>query len=180
MEITIGSKVKHTPSGHILTVTKIKRVFLIGDLEDSRLMKTAEVRIADCTPHVEPPKEKSFYDKMRERNMEDAKKLAPTPKEVGQHILWLKMAVIDRVEKIENLTNGDIFTFRSDNKFGFTEPYVNLLMHYAYEAGKESATKKLESDFRNRTGSMKNAIDSIIKALDDNSLLPDDNCNCDY
>lgn len=180
MEITIGSKVKHTLSGHILTVTKLKRVFLIGDLEDSRLMKTAEVRIADCVPYVEPPKEKSAYDKMRERNMEDAKALAPTPKEVGQHILWLKMAVIDRVERIENLTEDGLFTFRSGEKFGFTETYVNVLMHYAYEAGKESATKRLESDFRNRTDSMKNAIDSIINALDNNDLLPDPDCNCNY
>jgi hypothetical protein len=114
---------------------------------------------------------------MRERNMEDAKKLAPTPKDVGQHILWLKMAVIDRVEKIENLKSDEIQTFRSGEKFGFTEQYVNLLMHYAYEAGKKNATDSLTRSYETSTRDMKTAMDAIIKALDDNGLLPyEDNC----
>jgi hypothetical protein len=105
--------------------------------------------------------------------MEDAKKLPVSPKEIGQHILWLKMAVIDRVEKIENLTDDKLRTFRSaSGTFGFTEPYVNMLMHYAYEAGKKNATDSLTRHFTETTKDMKTAMDSIIKALDDNGLLP--------
>jgi hypothetical protein len=117
-------------------------------------------------------KEKSFYEIMRERNIEDAKNLSPSPKEVGQHILWLKMAAIERIEKIENLTTEKMQTFRSGEKFGFTEEYVNLLMHYAYEAGKKRATDDLTRHFEVTTRDMKTAMDSIIKALDDNGLLP--------
>ena len=83
------------------------------------------------------------------------------------------MAMIDRVEKIENLTNDKICTFRQGEKFGFTEEYVNLLMHYAYEAGKKNATESLTRSFESTTKGMKNVIDVMIKALDDNDLLPD-------
>ena len=170
MEITIGSKIKHIPSGDIFTVDKINPKSYVAKNVDR--WKQVRLQKNDCELYVEPVKEKSFYDKMRERNMEDAKKLSPAPKEVGQHILWLKMAVIDRIERIEKLNGGEIQTFRSGEKFGFTEPYVNLLMHYAYEAGKNNATDRLTQNFNERIRESKNAIDSIVKALDDNGLLP--------
>jgi len=173
MEIAIGSKVKHIPSGDIITITKINQATYTGTSADKPYVKSVRVTKMDCEIYVEPKKEKSFYDIMRERNMEDAKKLPVSPKEIGQHILWLKMAVIDRVEKIENLKDDKIQTFRSGEKFGFTEHYVNLLMHYAYEAGKKNATDSLTRHFTETTKDMKNAMDSIIKALDDNGLLPE-------
>jgi len=178
MEITIGSKVKHIPSGDIVTVTKINQKTYTGKSSLHPYSKQIRVEKVDCEIYVEPVKEKSPYEIMRERNMEDAKKLPATPKEIGQHILWLKMAVIDRVEKIENLTSADICTFRSGKsgdenyKFGFTENYVNLLMHYAYEAGKKNATDSLTRHYEVTARDMKTAIDSIVKALDDNGLLP--------
>jgi hypothetical protein len=131
------------------------------------------VRISECESYIEPPKEKSAYDKMRERNMEDAKKLPKSPEEIGQHILWLKMAVIDRIEKIENRVSDEICTFRTGKssdenyKFGFTEHYVNLLMHYAYEAGHKRATDDLTTNFNRSTTSMKAALNKIKDALDD-------------
>ena len=177
MEIAIGSRVKHTPTGKIVTVQSKTKVFIKGTIPDEEVDwtvgRSVKVRITECETYVEPPKEKSFYDKMRERNMEDAKKLTPSPKDVGQHILWLKMAVIDRVEQIENLKSDKIQTFRSGEKFGFTEQYVNLLMHYAYEAGEKRATELLSRGFNESTKDMKTAMDSIIKALDDNGFLPD-------
>jgi len=181
MEIKIGTKVKHIPTGNIVTVKSKTKVFIQGTIPDEEVKwmvgKSVKVRISECESYIEPPKEKSPYDIMRERNMEDAKKLAPTPKDVGQHILWLKMAVIDRVEKIENLKSDEIQTFRSGEKFGFTEQYVNLLMHYAYEAGKKNATDSLTRSYETSTRDMKTAMDAIIKALDDNGLLPyEDNC----
>ena len=170
MEITIGTKIKHIPSGDIFTIDKINPKTYVA--KNVNGWKQVRIQKLDCEIYIEPVKEKSFYEIMRERNMEDAKKLPQSPKEVGQHILWLKMAVIDRVEKIENLKDDKIQTFRSGEKFGFTENYVNLLMHYAYEAGKKNATDSLTRHFTETTKDMKTAMDSIIKALDDNGLLP--------
>jgi hypothetical protein len=175
MDIKVGTTVKHIPSGNIIVVKSIARVSLTGTLylgNDWQTGDTVKVQISECETYVIPPKEKSPYELMRERNMEDAKKLPQSPKEVDQHILWLKMAVIDRVEKIENLKSDKICTFKQGEKFGFTEHYVNLLMHYAYEAGKKSATDNLTRHFEVTTRDMKTAMDSIIKALDDNGLLP--------
>ena len=189
MEIKIGSKVKHYPTGRIVKVLDKTKVFIHGTFIDTNYpdwqsYEPAKVRISECEPYVEPPKEKSPYDKMRERNMEDAKKLESTPKDIGQHILWLKMAVIDRVEKIENLTDDKIYTFKKKEngddygKFGFSEHYVNLLMHYAYEAGKKNATENLTRSFESSTQNMKFVIDSIITALEDTGLLPDNENYC--
>ncbi len=172
MEITIGTKVKHLPSGDIITVTKINQVTYTGKSEMHPHAKYVRSKKDECIPYVEPQREKSPYDIMRERNMEDAKKLPQSPKEIGQHILWLKMAVIDRVEQIEKLKDDKIQTFRSGEKFGFTEPYVNLLMHYAYEAGEKRATELLSRGFNESTKDLKAAISSIVRALDDNGLLP--------
>jgi hypothetical protein len=173
MEITIGSKVEFIHTGEIFIVNKIHKTKYIAKHEDD--WKQVQLKKSDCKLYVEPPKEKSFYDKMRERNMEDAKKLPQSPQEVGQHIFWLKMAVMDRIEQIENLKDDKLKTFRSGETFGFTEPYVNLLMHHAYEAGKKNATDSLTRHFNESTRDMKTAMDSIIKALDDNGLLPENN-----
>jgi hypothetical protein len=185
MEIKIDNKVKHIPTGNIVKIKSFTKVFIQGTIIDPNnpdwfSYESTKVRISECETYIEPVKEKSFYDKMRERNMEDAKKLPKSPNDIGQHILWLKMAVIDRVEKIENLVDDKICTFRSkedDGKFGFTENYVNLLMHYAYEAGKQNATNNLTKSFTEQTNQMKHAIDAIVNALDTNDLLPDNEYN---
>ena len=68
--------------------------------------------------------------------------------------------------------NGDEY-----GKFGFSEHYVNLLMHYAYEAGKNNTTDRLTKTFTESTNRMKHAIDSIVNALDTNDLLPENEYN---
>jgi len=183
--IKVGDKVKHFSTGNIIKIKSMTKVFYSGIIIDPRYpdhfsMETTKVRITECESYIEPPKEKSPYDIMRERNMEDAKKLTPTPEDIGQHILWLKMAVMDRVEKIENKIDKQIYTFRKKEngddfgKFGFSEHYVNLLMHYAYEAGKNNATERLTRNFEERIKQSKNAIDAIVNALDVNGLLPEE------
>jgi hypothetical protein len=181
----IGSLVKHIPTGYIVKVKSKGKIFIHGEFRDKygewTPVDNTKVRISECEPYTPIPKEKSAYDKMRERNMEDAKKLSTAPKEVGQHILWLKMAVIDRVEKIENLIDDKIYTFKKKengeeySKFGFSEHYVNLLMHYAYEAGKNNENDRLTKFFTENTNSMKHAISEIVNALDTNGFLPDYN-----
>ena len=182
MEIAIGSLVKHIPSGDIIIIKSKTKIFFQGIVKDQEqdwmCNKSAKVRITECVPYVEPPKEKSFYEKLRERNMEDAKALPPSPKEIGQHLLWLKMAVVDRVEKIENLVGSEIYTMRKsitsdgNSQFGFSEHYVNLLMHYAYEAGSKNATDSLTRNFEQTTRRYKSAMDGIIRALDEQDMLP--------
>jgi hypothetical protein len=183
MIIKIGEKVKHIPTGDIVIVKSKTKIFVQGIIKDHEqdwmCDKPTKVRISECESYIEPPKEKSFYDKMRERNMEDAKALPISPQSVDQHILHLKMAVMDRIEKIENRAGKEIYTFRKgkfedpDHKFGFSEHYVNLLMHYAYEQGKKNTEDRLTRHFESSTRDMKKAIDHIISALDDNDLLPD-------
>jgi hypothetical protein len=183
-----GSKVKHLPSGKIIKIESMTKVFVRGKIIDTNYpdyfsCESTKVRINECEPYIETPKEKTPYEKMRERNMEDAKKLTPIPEAVGQHILWLKMAVIDRVEKIDNKISKEIYTFRKKengdefSKFGFSEHYVNILMHYAYEAGKNNATERLTRNFEERIKQSKTAIDAIIDVLDNNGLLPENDCN---
>ena len=133
--------------------------------------------------------EKSFYDTYRERVKEGAKKLDKIPTEVGQNILWLKSMAIERIEEIDNGLNDKVFCFRTHNrkeislsesmkldksegvyKFGFSEHYVNLLMHYAYEAGKKSREddfKRAEDDFKRATERMNKALEDITNIVDE-------------
>ena len=127
-------------------------------------------------------KEKSFYEIYREKVKEEAIKLDKAPKEIPQNILWLKSIVIERIEEIDGLINDEINTFRVHNrkeitlseaikldkskdkyKFGFTEHYVNLLMHYAYEAGKKS----IKDDFKKATERMNKALEAITDIVDE-------------
>lgn len=126
--------------------------------------------------------EKSFYEVYRERVKNEAIKLDKAPAEIPQHILWLKSIAIERVEEIDMGINDNICTFRvhngkeislssamkldkseGDYKFGFSEHYVNLLMHYAYEAGRKSR----EDDFKRITEKMNKALEDITNIVDD-------------
>jgi hypothetical protein len=187
MKIEINSKVKHIPSGDIIIVKSKTKIFVRGIIKDHEqdwlCDKPTKVRITECESYVEPPKEKSFYDKMRERNIEEANKLPESPKDIDQHILWLKAAAIYRIETLDKRIDDKIYTFKQkvgdDNygKFGFSEHYLNLLMNYAYEAGKKNATESLTRHFNESTKNMKDAIESIVHALDVNDLLPENNEN---
>jgi hypothetical protein len=125
---------------------------------------------------------KSFYDTYRERVKEGALKLDKMPTEVGQNILWLKSMAMERIEEIDNGLSDKVNTFRvldgkevsltqamnaqkegKSYKFGFTEHYVNLLMHYAYEAGKKSR----EDDFKRATERMNKALEAITEIVDE-------------
>lgn len=126
--------------------------------------------------------EKSFYETYRERVKEGALKLPKAPTEVPQNILWLKSMVIERIEEIDKCLSNKVNTFRvldrkevsltqamnaekegKSYKFGFTEQYVNLLMHYAYEAGKKSR----DDDFQRATEKMNKALESIAEIIED-------------
>jgi hypothetical protein len=103
-----------------------------------------------------------FWEMYKKRVAEGAERLSSPPKEVGQHILWLKASVGERME-----TEGfDRYVGNSganDGSFGFAESYVNYLMHYAYEAGKMES----EDSFIRSTNDMRETLDKIKDALDD-------------
>lgn len=129
-----------------------------------------------------PVKEKSFYDIYRERTIEMAKKLPALPKETSQTILWLKSAIIEKVEKIDNVTDPAICTFRKNEKnpenrmFGFSEGYVNLLMEMAYNEGRNRATKELTESHERSNSKMKVALDKIKDALEDADWIDLSDC----
>jgi hypothetical protein len=125
---------------------------------------------------------KSFYETYRERVEEEALKLDKAPKEIPQNILWLKSIAVERIEEIDKLIDDKINTFRvnkgkeislseamelgkseDEYKYGFTEQYVNLLMHYAYEAGKKSR----EDDFKRATERMNKALEDITEIVNE-------------
>lgn len=173
--------IKHFKTGRIGEIIKENaKTFSVKTLKEGyeTIYENVLWKKQDVDPYTEPVKEKSFYDKMREKNMEDAKNLPTSPQEASQTILWLKMAIIDRIEKIENRTNDELHTFRDSNgKFGFTEGYVNILMQMAYDEGHKKATNDLSTHHKNQISNMKLTIDKIIDTLEEGGFI-DNECNC--
>jgi hypothetical protein len=187
--ILVGSKIKHLPTNTVCEVVKINsKTFEVLRLKKgyTTIHENVLVKKTDCEFYVEPPKVLSPYESYRKRVKENATKLPKAPKEIDQHLLWLKASAIERIEELDNLIGKDIFTFRVHNgkeisltesmnldnknesyKFGFSEHYVNLLMHYAYNEGKKNATDKLTENYDRATKKMKAALDKIKDALDD-------------
>lgn len=58
MEITLNSKVKHIPSGDIITVAKINRVTFTGTSANKPYVKSVRVLKKDCYSYVELVTEK--------------------------------------------------------------------------------------------------------------------------
>jgi hypothetical protein len=56
------------------------------------------------------------------------------PEKTPPHILRLKTLISDKMEQ-----EGVNRFVGEDETFGFKERFVNILMHYAYEAGKQSS-----------------------------------------
>lgn len=103
-----------------------------------------------------------FWDIYKKRVAEGADRLSKPPKEVEQNILWLKAYVTERMEK-EDIKRYVGKSGANDGSFGFKEEFVNILMHYAFEAGE----KNREYSFNNATKSMKDALNKVKDALDD-------------
>jgi hypothetical protein len=108
-----------------------------------------------------------FWEMYKNRVAEGANKLPSPPNEVGQNILWLKASVTEKLgETLYKNKGTSMYVGKSgtgDGSFGFKEEFVNYLMHYAYEAGRESR----EYEFKRSTEDMRNALDKIKDALDD-------------
>jgi hypothetical protein len=103
-----------------------------------------------------------FWDIYKKRVAEGADKLPAPPKEVEQNILWLKAYVTEKMEK-EGLARYVGKSGANDGSFGFKEEFVNLLMHYAFEAG----MKNREYQFNESTKNMKETLDKITEVMID-------------
>lgn len=112
-----------------------------------------------------------------------AKTLTAVPKDLKYFSKFntLKMAVMEKVEediksgKINSEDAEQLFTIRDKNDiFGFTERYLNVMMHYAFEEGKHSVIQ----EYARNTKAMNDAFDKIVEALDGIGYIPE-NCNCD-
>lgn len=112
-----------------------------------------------------------------------AKTLTEVPKDLKYFSKFntLKMAVIEKVEtdiksgKIDLEDASELRTIRdAANTFGFTERYLTVMMHYAFEEGKHSVFQ----DYAKRTKVMNDAYEKIVDIMDGLDMIPE-NCNCD-
>ena len=94
----------------------------------------------------------------------------------------LKMAVMKKVEddiesgKINEVDAEGLHTIKDvKGTFGFTERYLNIMMHYAFEEGKHSVIQ----DYARKSKAMNEAYGKIVEALDNVDMIPE-NCTCDY
>ncbi len=111
------------------------------------------------------------YEERKSAYEAKAKTLSPVPKDLKylSGFNTLKMAIMEKVEKeiksgVINPEDAEqLFTIRdSKGTFGFTERYLNLMMHYAFLEGAESVKNRFNKD----TETMKIALDKIKDALD--------------
>lgn len=113
-----------------------------------------------------------------------AKTLPDVPKELQWFSKFnnLKMAVMEKIET--DIKSGKINTedshllhtiVDSKNIFGFTERYLNVMMYYAFEEGKNSVI----NDYNKLSKEMNDAYKKIVDVLDGIDMIPE-NCICDH
>jgi hypothetical protein len=124
------------------------------------------------------------YEERKSAYIAKAKTLADVPKDLKYFSKFntLKMAVMEKVEadiksgKINKEDSEGLFTIRDKNdKFGFTEGYLNVMMEYAYQ----EAIENMSNNYTKRAKEMNDAFNKIVDALDEVDMIPE-NCNCDY
>lgn len=62
--------------------------------------------------------------------------------EITQDVLWIKNVVVEALKD----TDEELYTFRYDDKFGFSERLVNQLMQYAIMYGRSGTFAKSIAD----------------------------------
>ena len=106
-----------------------------------------------------------WYTNYRKSVVEQSERLCAPYKEIPQNLLWLKAAVIDKLEKsgIQVLTSQKV-----DQQYGFIETAVDQLMTYAYNEG------MLQRDKKSYDEGVNAAWKEVAKRLD---LYTDDDIN---
>jgi hypothetical protein len=111
-----------------------------------------------------------------------AESLTAVPKDLKYFSKFntLKMSVMEKVEadiKSGKISKEDAEGLNAGGNlkgFAFSERYLNVMMHYAFEEGKHSVIQ----DYARHTKAMNTAYDKIVEALDGIGYIPE-NCNCE-
>lgn len=122
------------------------------------------------------------WEERKRAYMDKADSLAPVPKDLKYFSKFntLKMGVMEKVER--DIKSGKISKEDAEGlnaggnlkEFSFSERYLNVMMHYAFEEGKHSVIQ----DYARHTKAMNAAYDKIVEALDGIGYIPE-NCNCE-
>jgi hypothetical protein len=124
------------------------------------------------------------YEERKAAYTAKAQSLTAVPKDLKYFSKFniLKMAVMEKVEadiksgKIDSADAEGLHTIRdAKDIFGFTERYLNVMMHYAFEEGKHSVIQ----EYAKKSKAMNEAFNKIVEALDEVDMIPE-NCNSDY
>lgn len=84
-----------------------------------------------------------WYEKWRRRVKEEANKLPKTPSNVSQITLHHKAYIIERIEQ-DKKDDEKVCTFKHEDKYGFSEHYVNYIIEHAYNMGKAQGSIDLK------------------------------------
>lgn len=106
-----------------------------------------------------------------------AESLTAVPKDLKYFSKFntLKMAVMEKVEN--DIKSGKISKEDAEGlnaggnlkEFAFSERYLNVMMHYAFEEGKHSVIQ----EYAKNTKAMNNAYEKIVEILDGIGMIPD-------
>jgi hypothetical protein len=122
------------------------------------------------------------WEDRKKAYMEKADSLAPVPKDLKYFSKFntLKMGVMEKVER--DIKSGKISKEDAEGlnaggnlkDFAFSERYLNVMMHYAFEEGKHSVIQ----EYARHTKALHEGYEKIADILDGLDKLPV-NCNCD-
>jgi len=124
------------------------------------------------------------YEERKAAYTSKSKTLSDVPKELKWFSKFntLKMAVMEKVEndiksgKINLDDASELHTIRDKNDvFGFTERYLNVMMYYAFEEGKNSVI----NDYNKRSKEMNEAFEKMVNILDGIDMISE-SYTCDH
>lgn len=103
----------------------------------------------------------SQFENYKKRVEEGAKKLANTPAEPDQNVLWLKAYILEKLNSEKPL--GSSLFVGEDETFGFKESTVNAIIWHAFQAGVQSKVDAHTKD----TKDLNDTINKMVDLLED-------------
>jgi len=103
--------------------------------------------------------------------------MGKAPSKVSQEVLWVKAAATIRINEVEDET---VEMFTENGKFGFSEPFANLLIYYALEEGRKRERASIQKMYDNAQKANTAAINKILETLEENDLLPECKGDCEH
>lgn len=107
------------------------------------------------------------YSALQEQSRKLADSLPSIQRDISQHILWLKNAICWKIDNFGK-KRENVYTFKENGKFGFSEGYVNEIIAYAYEKGRIDAYEHAQRNAQEYIDMVKK-IKEIVCECDCNS-----------